>query len=120
MKEMSRRIRQVGFCLGLGVLVSLTGCVSTPGREVGECHLSLTSVGTVVMNGAVIRRGDLSRALKASGARHATPIVVSTEDTTPMSAISALTSQLATAGYRCVVFKRPRHVETQIGLVPAH
>ncbi len=120
MKELSRCVRQAVICLGLGLLISLAGCVSSDVQRTGECHLTLTSTGTVVMNGAVIRRADLSHALRAAGAQPATPIVVSTDDATPMSAISALTSQLATAGYRCVLFKRPRHVETQVGPAPTH
>lgn len=66
------------------------------------------------MDGKVIRRADLPHALKAAGAGPATPIIVSMDATTPMTAISALTSQLATAGYGCVIFKGPRHAESQI------
>ena len=102
----------------MGIMVGLAGCVSTPGRASQELHLSLTAVGTVMMDGKVVRRGDLSHALKAAGAEPVTRIIVATEAATPMPAISALTSQLATAGYGNVIFKRPRHAEANIVATP--
>ena len=120
MKETCRYIRRAGLGLGFGILIGLVGCISTPGGASSEVHLSLTAVGTIMMDGKVIRRDDLPRIIKTAGAGPATPIIVSTEAATPMPAISALTSQLATAGYGCVIFKRPRHAEATVIAKPGH
>ena len=120
MKEMIRRFRQAGVCVALGMVVGLTGCATMLGRTSSEVDLSLTSTGTVIMNGKVIRQSDLSHVLKSAGAGPATRIVVATDASAPMAAISSLTGQLATAGYGNVIFKRPRHAEANVVTRPGH
>lgn len=118
MNAVRLRYTAAAVVMAIGVMATVSGCVSTPAPETGEIHLTMTSVGTVLIDGKTVARSELPRLLKASGAEAGTPIVVAIPAKTPMTAVTALASQLASAGYRRVAFTRPRHVEAKADLAP--
>lgn len=89
----------------------LCGCVSTPATGSGPVHLAMAANGMVVLDGKSIARRNLPHALKSQGISPDTPIVIAIPDSMPMTEVTALTRQLASAGFQRVAFTRPRHAD---------
>ncbi len=111
MNHMYRAMRTSLVGLLILVFASTGGCVSTTPDRADGIHLTLTSVGTLMLDGKVVERSALPGALKSCGASPSTPIIVAIPANTSMKVVSALTSQLASAGYTRVAFTRPRHAD---------
>jgi biopolymer transport protein ExbD len=94
-----------------------TGCVSTPAPDdapSAAVHLTLTAAGTLMFDGKPVPPERLASTLRNAGATPDTAIDVDIPADTPRSRVATLTGQLASAGYRKVVFKGPRHAKASV------
>ena len=90
------------------------GCAAPHAGQSGPVQVSLVSSREVVVAGSRVPLSRLPRKLKAMGARSATPIQVAIPENTPMQVVSNVTTSLARAGFRRVLFRRPRQTEVRV------
>jgi hypothetical protein len=98
--------------VALLAVCSFTGCMSpaTPSNTSGDSlHLSVLPTGTWIVNGKSIPRDQLISALHKTGATSETTLYVDIPRTLPLTEVASLTKMLASAGYRRVFYKRPKH-----------
>jgi hypothetical protein len=96
---------------------TLSGCMSTSpstGTKDDTLHLSVLPTGTIVFNNKDISRDRLVKTLRRAGATPETTIIVDIPTMMPMTEVSSLTKTLASAGYRRVFCRRPKHAESAI------
>lgn len=95
--------------------LAVCGCNTT--RDGGVAAVQVTMAGDDLFE--VGRRSaklaELPALLKKNGAGPATEVIVVVSETTPGGAISAIGGKLSSAGYRKVVFRKPRHAESFAG-----
>ena len=108
MNGLLRTLLVAGIALGL---VSLPACVSPPAAGTDPVHLTMIANGMILFDGKALDRKALAHALKRQGVSADTPLLVAIPESTPMSEVTGLASQLASAGYRRVVFTSPRHAD---------
>lgn len=113
------RMRYKIPCLILAITLGASGCATTPSpatRDSGGVELTLTSSGNILTGGKETDLDHLSRQLHRIGATLDTPITINIPTDTPLTSVSAITGRLASAGYRKILFKRPKHaaISTQI------
>jgi biopolymer transport protein ExbD len=112
-------MRQTIPCLMLALAISVAGCATPPssaGKPTDEAIvLTLTQEGTLLLNGKATALEHLAKRLRAAGATAETSLTINIPAETPLSSLSTITSRLASAGYRKILFKRPKHtaVSTQ-------
>lgn len=93
-------------------IASLTGCVSSPATDdSGAVHLTLLPGRRVRFDGKILGYSALPQALQSRDVARGTPLIVEISPTTAKPDMTALASQLASAGYRTMVFRQPRHVD---------
>lgn len=105
------------FGLGAALLIAAAGgltsagCASTGSARTGTVDVALVSAGEVIVDGERLPVDRLPRKLKRMGARSATPIRIEIPEQMPMRVVSSVTTSLARAGFRRVLFRRPRQTE---------
>ena len=103
-------------CLTLAVMLGTigTGCTTTPSsatREPEGIELTLTQSGSILADGQATDLDHLTQQLRRAGATLATPITIKIPADTPLTIVSAISSRLASAGYRRILFKRPQRAD---------
>jgi hypothetical protein len=117
MKPMRLSLNWLFLCL-LGVGLALAGgCVSTPISDGMDLRLAMTPSGMVMLEDQSYGPGTLPAALKSRRVATDTPIFVAIPAEAPMDMVKDLSRRLASAGYRRVLFTRPKHADA--GLAPA-
>jgi len=86
-----------------------TGCVAFDRGSAQSVELAVSAGGTCTLHNRVLRFEDVPRALKTAGASGQTLINVKVPDDIPTETLRALSSRLMSAGYRRVVFSKPKH-----------
>ena len=89
----------------------IAGC-GTPGSNQsgnGTLGISVSAEGAITLNGKEIELTELSRPLKAAGATPDTRIMVFVPENMPKPTMTAIAGNLASAGFRKVIFIGPRH-----------
>ena len=112
-------MRRMGAAAGslLAVLL-LSGCATQrepAGGDYDTIRLSMLSSGSIMLDGIPVLPQQLGRKLKRMGATPSTCIKIAVPDNAPKAALSELTVQLATAGFRRILFVRPRHADASLG-----
>jgi biopolymer transport protein ExbD len=105
-------MRQIIPCLMLALAISMTGCATTPAvsdHSSDSIALTLTASGTILLNGRETPPDRLAKRLRSAGATLDTPISIDIAADTPLASVSEITRRLASAGYRKILFKRPKH-----------
>ena len=100
----------------IGVL-ALTGCATTANsaaKQADTYELRLSPSGTLQFDGKETPVDHLVKQLRSAGATPDSSIVIDIPADTPLSRVTAITGQLASAGYRKIIFKRPRHTEVSV------
>jgi len=89
----------------------LAGCGIPGSRQSrnGTFELSVSPEGAVALNGKKIELTELAKPLKAAGATPDTRIMVFIPKNIPKPTMTAIAGNLASAGFRKVVFIGPRH-----------
>ena len=112
-RRMLSAIRAVVGCICIGGLVLSVGCVGSgeagPPRRLA---VELSTDGAITVEGQPTRLAGLGQALKGLGAKSSDAIVVSVPGDVGPGTLSALTRQLTAAGFRKVLFRRPRQVDS--------
>lgn len=99
-------------CLLLVMMLGLTGCATTKtsaGDGADGVILTLTPSGAILLEGKASDLDHLARRLRSSGATPDTPITIDIAAETPLATVSSIASRLASAGYRKILFRRPKH-----------
>jgi hypothetical protein len=110
------RMRYKIPCLIFAGMLGLTGtgCRTTPSpgsQDPGAIELTLTSSGSILTAGKLTDLDHLARQLHRAGATLDTPITINIPADTPFASVSTITSRLASAGYRRILFKRPKRAD---------
>ena len=99
------------------IACSGSGCatvMSSSGEGLDTIKLTLTAAGTLLLDGKAVPPERLPARLKSQGATPDTAISIDIPADTPPVQLTSLTSRLATAGFRKIVFKRPRHAAASV------
>ncbi len=110
------RLYPFSFALLVAVF-TLSGCMSpssSTDNQGDTLHLSVLPTGTIVYENQSIPRDRLVKTLRRAGATPETTIIVDIPTLMPMTEVSSLTKILASAGYRRVFYKRPKHAASGI------
>lgn len=110
---------QIGRVLSAVCLWALAsgvcGCGTTRDGGAAVVQVALTGSDQFEGGGRTAKLADLPALLKKNGAGSATEVIVVVSDQTPTGAIAAITGKLSSAGYRKVIFRRPRRAESSVG-----
>lgn len=102
----------VAICVLLLALAT-AGCGMT-GNNLSNntIHVSVSQGGDITVNGKTTELSQLAGKLKSLGATADTCIKVSVPKETPTSTMSEITRNLASAGFRKIIFTRPKQVDS--------
>jgi len=92
----------------LPLLGGLTGCVSSSPQGEIPSVISMTPLGSFLVDGTLVSSENLIKTLKRNDIPTAAPLVIEIPAETSMETKRIVAGRLATAGYK-PVFKLPRH-----------
>jgi hypothetical protein len=117
------RIRiSLSCAAGLLLAGGLAGCVTDPAASAwvgGPIRVTLSPGGTLSVAGQQMDAPTLARTLKRRRVLPETCLQIAVPDGTSTPTLTALTQPLIAAGYRRILFTKPRHAETALGDRPA-
>lgn len=102
-----RRCARIALIVAAGF--ALQGCMSAFGPAPEEMTLNLLSEGTITVKGFPVALTELPRKLKALGAAEGTEIIIMLPEQYSPKTCSDITSTLASAGFKRILFSKPRH-----------
>jgi biopolymer transport protein ExbD len=88
-----------------------SGCATT-GSGAKSVEIAVSRSNELSIKGRPVNVNDLARKLKSMGATARTRIVVAVQEDTSAEAMTVITKTLGSEGFRRVVFKRPKQVES--------
>lgn len=98
------------FLIALAALVA--GCATTPD---GRVDIRIEPDGSVNVEGRQVALDDLAASVKRTGAKVDTVIEVTVPDDVKSDVLMGVTRPLATAGYKRVVFRKPKQAKATAG-----
>ncbi len=98
----------------LVLLLLVAGCGIPKGKAPPRLDIRYISGNQVIVGDRSVPLAELPAALKAEGATSRTEIAVSVPADASQTAMAAIGSKLATAGFRRIVFMRPRHASASV------
>ncbi|MBM4144123.1 MAG: hypothetical protein FJ225_11115 [Lentisphaerae bacterium] len=98
----------------------LAGCQSSRDARPGDAGIEIRMVSpeVFVVDGRRVSRARVVRALKSAGAGPETPVEIAIPASLPPSQLTGLVRDLSAAGFRRVVFARPRTFTATPGDMP--
>jgi len=100
----------------------LAGCVTDPAASAWAAdplHVTLTPGGMLAVAQRQMDVPTFVRTLQRLGVAPETCIQIGVPDGTATEVLTTLTRPLIAAGYRRVLFTKPRHAETELGNRPS-
>lgn len=104
-----------GVALLAAAAIGVGGCKTTRDGGAPVVQVTMTGDDLFQAGGRTAKLADLPALLKKSGAGPRSEIIVVVTETAPKGAMSAIGGKLASAGYRKVMFRKPRHAESFAG-----
>ena len=100
--------------LVLSVAFIYTGCATQMNKKNSIVHVSASSFNNISVHGDVVRLSELGKKLKSVGAGKTSQITVALEKYASEQLMIDITRELGKAGFRRVVFTKPRKVKTTV------
>ncbi len=100
-------------------VLTTAGCSTTPGGLSGsKIQVSVSSFGRITVDGRSVELSRLAGRLRSMGAGPGTRILISVPKDIYNSTIMDISRTLSAAGYRKVLFVKPKQVKTSKGKNP--
>jgi len=93
----------------------LAGCIT--GRAPGAwttVYVTLQDSGALTLEGKTTDTAGLAKRLKSMGATDQTAIEISIPEGTPTATLKGITQQLTSAGFRRILFVKPRRTDATL------
>lgn len=94
--------------IALALMVSFSGCASAQVLKPADAHVRLSTNGRLYVGKIETPVKKLAAQLKKDGIGPKTQITIEIPPNTPPQALTVITRELASSGYRRILFSKPR------------
>jgi len=116
MSSMKKRLF-IHFSL-LVLTVSFSGCASAQVLQGASAHVRLAENGQLHVGNTDTTLSKLAAQLKKDGIGPRTQITIEIPPNTPPQTLTAISRELASNGYRRIIFSKPRKTVAEVGEDP--
>lgn len=102
----------------LALMVAFSGCASAQVLKPADAHVRLSGNGKLYVGKVETPVKKLATQLKKDGIGPRTQIIIEIPPNTPPQALTVISRELASSGYRRILFSKPRKATAEKGEDP--